>query len=377
MYLAAIIVFLLCLIVSFIAVTGRNDSPHFWMMVGLFISLFYSCVFGLRTLDSGIDTNYYAYAFSHLSGNDYYWEPGFYWLTYFIHLFIENPKIYIYLLALINCFLIFVAAVYCSNKKYFSIPLIQILIFSSFAFFDLTTNGLRQGTGLSLGLIGAVIYIYKSKILGLLILLFATLFHTSVLIMLLCLVVSRYFVNQLQSNKVYEKIFILVLFFFVFVVIFGVDIFGIISKNLALPLFMEEYFVLRKTSNSIIFYSQVSKGSFGSLNFFGVFVAVVSMVFPIIFYIYYRSKFNKHINIVFVCYGLLLIFYCIMAYQGFSYRYNYVLSIFTPVLFHEYLETKNEVNKKSLYAIIIILSAFYSCVFVWFSKQGGGISYGI
>lgn len=186
-------VFLLLLFFSLVEIhyPGKKKIAYIYFYVVIWLFLFFFV--GFRTV--GFDYDNYKYAFKYLSTS--YWVDNAEYLKYellysYLNYFLCD---YTVLIAVLSCFIL--VAVFIFIYKYSSLPFFSLFLFSGLFLYTFTMGQYRQMTAISVVLLGLVFY--HKRIVLLLCIFIACLFHTSAIIAFAYLFIP----NKLYSKRVY------------------------------------------------------------------------------------------------------------------------------------------------------------------------------
>lgn len=350
----------------------RITSGVLFFLGVIFVASF-TIFYGARDLYSGTDSFRYALAFE-----DHYdsthWEVGYQLWMNFLRA-ISSSYTFFFLFNAFFCFFLFLMSSVSASRQYGKdiALLLFILLSYSGVVFDLTTNGMRQGLALSFAVLSVPMICSRTPIMGLILLLVASLVHNSFWILFL------YAGGWISFPCLRFPAFLLLLatsMLFVVLVLLGVDIFSLLLKSISLN------WIPGNLYEKILTYSELSVGSFGELNVFGklnvILYALIIMCFG---FFVISGKRRATDYTLFVASGgiFCLSIYFLMAYQSFSYRYLYFCAVFFPFIVCEWffiLKCKFRFLSVSLYCFSVILLSLISFgYFVVGSSSYDGFNY--
>lgn len=301
------------------------NRKAFW--VPLFILAIFSSI---RSYFVGSDSiNYTADFRNQLDINYFYFRPeveyGYQILKYIILLFTKNYfwLFFISSIIVLFCYLSFF-------KKYSKDYFLSVFIFITFGFYTFYFNGLRQGIAMAISIL-AIPFLFKDKFLKFfLIILIASLFHKTALIMVLF-----YFIINLKVKMEYKII----------IVFLG---------SLGLSSFVIEYLAL--VNNKYESYAEVSEKSGGYLTLLFYFLI------GIFIYIYMKKyritsiEFNKLAQLYFCGVAFLIPVAMLGAAasgpQRFLFYFVWTVTLLLPYIFYT-------IKIKYMYVLFIFLSIIY------------------
>lgn len=165
------------------------------------IPVIYTIFVGFRSYNVGVDTcNYYDHFYIYGQWGCDFVEPGFDWLNRFLYSIHSTPSVLLTVIAAISVFFLYLTLNPLSGKIY---------TLSAFCLYTMTyfllINGIRQAITCSIFLYSISFILRRQPLKYLLCILFGSLFHTSILLMLVV-----YFIgNHKFNNKVYVILYII------------------------------------------------------------------------------------------------------------------------------------------------------------------------
>jgi len=356
---------------ALISVNGRINS-RIYFSVAAFMTLLFIVLYGLRGGDSGADTHVYLSAFQN---HEYSWGWGFSLLTYLVHFFTESNAVYLFSIAFLSLWLIFSGAFLITEKDEKNLSLLILITFySSFYFFDILTNVLRQGVGLSLCFFGIALYFRNLKLLSIVLILVAVFFHKSIFVLVILFLIG---INLAKYKFVKKNIlFFSCVMFFLSVV--GVEFFAIAVEALNSLSRLPGFSFISIITESMTFYAGSAEGSFSALNSFGATVQIISILVPALLYHYafYRVKYKY--DSLYILYNLLVCFYAIVMNNSYSFRYTYLFLTLSPLLL---VFSVNKIAGARYYKVVmpayVMVCSLYFLLRVVLSENAALFSYDV
>ena len=332
-------------------VINRNTKLiQIYFLIIFLISHF--ILIGFRDYSSGTDTITYLYSYDLLRHgvNFLDFEIFFTWLLeLFVFLSLDGREFILAISFFYSLFLIFI-------YRRFSGSTGLVVVFglvSGATFFDLETNGLRQGLAIFLAILGML---YFRGLYVILILVAAGLFHYSTFIIL-----AFYLFGEISFLR--EKLALQRISFFVLILliaaVFGFNFIGLSSFSfLVSDVQILEKFITYTDSNSPASYE--SQSFFGRLPFFFSCTAVIFC------FIWKSKSLTPDFFRIYFIFLLSIIFYYFVASMGYSYRWTYFPLIISPVLIGIFLEgLKSNVVRVRLSILILVIYFSWSTYDVW------------
>ena len=178
---------------------------------------------GLRMPSVGVDTARYVYIFQHFNFKDFDYEYGYMILNYLLSSFTDNERVFLLTTALLS-----IVPVGIMIYKYSEKPFLSWFVYICMFYYSFNFSGIRQSLAASFLVMAFMLIVNKHPVWASVFVVVASSFHTSALIFLIAVF--------LRNHK-WKKIDILiVLFSYVFIFIFRVPLFNLITS-----IFYEEY----------------------------------------------------------------------------------------------------------------------------------------
>ena len=187
------VIYLLIILLLFFSLLFKIDKnskrKKYWV---IFIFLILTIVSAIRSYNVGVDTNQYFSAFKsiiHINWNNHYltrYEIGFFYLNKLISLISSNPQL---LLAISSCIIIPSVGnfIYRYSKNVVVSTLLYVLL--NIFFFHMT--GMRQSIAISILLFSIPLLENNKYIKFLIVVLLASLFHSSAIIFLIAMILNK------------------------------------------------------------------------------------------------------------------------------------------------------------------------------------------
>ena len=329
-------IYLFALLLIIILFTFSKNKKN-----ALFISIvFLTLISALRCYTVGVDTKTYisAYKLIGLSPKWYYldfrYEPGFYYLCKILNVFNSNPQT---LIIISSIFINF--SVYTFIKKHSKNYMLSVLLYVIMNIFFSYMNVMREGLAISILLFGYEYLLEKKYVRYFLIILLASLFHTSAFAALILLLYS-----MLPKRRFFYFLEILIA---IITFVFYTHFFSFIT--------------------SIFGYSNYANGVFGLSNYFGSLLVFLesSIIFLMLYFItfsgnkveYNRSKLQilTIINIIYLWFEFLTLRMVIFN------RLYGIYAIYSIITIPELLSIIKIKNKTNYYiCLFIVVSIFLS-----------------
>lgn len=306
----------------------------FW--VPFFVLVFFSSI---RSYLVGTDTGNYTSDFRNLLDSNYYifrsdLEYGYQLLEYVVLKFTHNY----FWLFFVSSVIVVGSYLYIFRKKsedYF----LSVIIFISFGFYLFYFNGLRQGIAMAIAAFGTPYLINKHFVKYALIILLASSFHKTALIMFLF-----YFIIHLKFKIEFKML-------------------AVFLGSFLLSSIVIEY--LASTNERYSSYAEVSESAGGYLTLF--FYSFIS----IFLYIFYKKyKINNpeyYVLLQLILYGVLFLIPVSLlganpsGPQRLLFYFVWVISLLIPIVIRK-------INNKFIYFIFILLALIYYTMILGFSN---------
>ncbi|WP_180002636.1 MULTISPECIES: EpsG family protein [Acinetobacter] len=191
--------FILFIVMLVVFVEKYSINRRAFLLPSFFLILFAA----VRSEEVGADTKNYTLNFNIYSSIDYYnFNDGIEWgyklIEYFILYFTKN---YFWLFFTFSC--IIVLSYLYVLRKYSLNYSISIFTFICFGYYTFFFNGLRQGVAMAIASLSLIFLVNKEILKYLILILIASLFHKSALIL-----IPFYFLVHLNINFLYKAFFV-------------------------------------------------------------------------------------------------------------------------------------------------------------------------
>lgn len=323
--------------------------PNYSLSLSIFIMLFITILFGLRTVDTGTDTLTYLnwYESLGLPNPTRYFEPLFTIIGRCIYFFTPSGSWFFSIISFLTLF--FLALSYNRSSSIYAVPLGLVISVAFVSGTDLMANGIRNGLALSIATYGAIKFIRDEKVFSYLFIVFmSTMIHASCFIFLALVAVKHIKTERCVKICFYSYLIIFTLeafkvFDFVFMTISDLGIGShIISRLLA-------------------FKYQESDMFAGAIKYY-------FFVITLIPYMLYYFKYNINTKMLTMHYMLLIPFAMIFSSPS-SYRFSY-LSFYIMIG----IICQASLDKSPIKRVMLYTSIFAMIVITYGSRTS--LSYG-
>lgn len=320
--------------------------------LSLIFVLIFSCLFGFRTFDSGVDTQSYVDYFQSISRSEtpeFSFEIGFKFLTSVLSLLIED-YLYIYLVTLLQLLFLLIAGLLLRVKN---VSLLILLYVSFLPGFDMLTNGVRSGLALSFGLcLFAFIARANHKFINAVIGFAPSLLHASYLIVYILSLFS-YGVNSLRKINY-------ILFFSIFISLSFVFIDDAFILEILAP-FTSDYGLISK----LIRYALIEKELMSlSVKLYFLFLSISLSLLN--FWLINKRSIKSDVSIKLYSISVLLFLsYSLLSFSEFSFRFMFLAYPFQIVLLSFLIE--NSIIQR--YEKVILMSLLFFSIFITYSTD--------
>ena len=353
---------LLLFFVGVLSITPRSNSIT-WpeMFSRILVLLVLTLLIGLRTIESGPDTEAYRYFFESVNaGKELEFDDiGFIGLAYFINAFTSDSKVFIIFVFLIQFLLIFLSLQKLDVKN---ISLFIMTFVFLMPGFDLITNTIRQGLSITIGML-AITYYLRTKIkLSIVVFLCSMLVHTSSILFLFIFLFRSSIWNKLFNKLIFLSIVTFVLSNFL---------------NASVAEFMHSLNfpgTLGLLANKLYNYEAYNDGRLSGL--YKVYFFVL-YVFPVYLYVNHPSgrdkiKRDRNNSSMIAFYLFILLIYAVISKGTFSFRVLYVIY---PILICILTQLYFIYGKK--YRALFSLAVLISGLLVLDSSQMSYFTFGV
>ena len=344
---------------------NRKISRGVFFLFSVTVVIIFGIFYGFRDYSSGTDS--YVYAAAYESGDFQLWEPGYVLWLRFLRLFGEGYQVYFAVGTFLKLALLVLSAHNVSKVVGYSLgALFLLLVLYTFTLFDLYTNGLRQGLAMTVAILGASFYFCGRGRLALAVSVLAPFFHLSYLPYVFSYLTAL-FCRASSAARYLLLAFSSLSSISIFV---GLNWFALVKPVL---LDMGSYIGI---ANKIAYYSELTKGSFLSLNMNGQLKVLIILSMSLLaLAILNRSK-STFDQFLVVIVSILILLYGLVAHLAYSYRFIYLvtsLSPFVVVCVVRFLRARleNKFISRSVSALSLLIAMVN---YVYFVVIGGGLS---
>lgn len=355
----------LSIVFSYIALLFfvKNNKSSTYCIIPFALYIFLLFFYGLRSSDSGTDTENYLIMLHNLDYNSRI-EPLFLVALHVLKMFTLNNQMTIFLLYIIPVSIIFYTVIKIYSLK--NTCIILFLITFSFSFFDLSSNIIRQFWASSFWLLGLSYFVMprKKTILGSILIICSILFHYSYIIpsgILFFLLV----LNNRISIK-FDYFLLLFLMIMSLFSIFKIDLFTTIISSLVDILAQIVNSLGAQSAASFLRlinrygYNITTQGSLNEVTIIPLIIEIFTILIPFYIYVFFCKK-SERGYLVARFFALMSLTYLILGYQSMSYRYSYMALVVLPLIWGEINIGLNKYNR-----VIAIIVVPISYVYFWF-----------